>query len=118
MSTDLNLKQTVTTAPAVATKSSVQVTSPVQTVNALVPKVESVIEQKVEHVVKELPFVHGYDSKNEYNGAPIVTLRLKHAHTMQYDAVFKLKLDSTNPVRCPLTPFFAGRINQTILLSV
>ena len=115
MSMDSNLKPTVTTAPAAPTKPSVPATPQAQTGNASAPKAP--VAEPVAESVVEIPFVHGYDPKNEYNGAPMVTLRLKYAHTMQYDAVFKLKLDSTEPVRCPLTPFFAGRINQTIILS-
>ena len=52
----------------------------------------------------------------DYNGAPIVKLKLKQAGIMQYDPVFKLKLDSTEPTLMPLTPFFAARLNSTVVL--
>jgi hypothetical protein len=56
-----------------------------------------------------------YNSE-DYNGAPIVKLALIKDGTMQYDSRFKLKLDSTEPTEMPLTPFFAERLNKTVLL--
>jgi hypothetical protein len=63
------------------------------------------------------PIVSKYKSE-DYNGAPIVKLRVIQENTMQYDTQYKLLLDSTTPVEMPLTPFFAGRIGTTIELCV
>jgi hypothetical protein len=41
-------------------------------------------------------------------------LKLRLADTMQYDSMYHLKLDSTEPTEMPLTPFFAERIGRTI----
>lgn len=52
----------------------------------------------------------------DYDGAPIVVLKLRQEGIMQYDSAYQLKLDSTEPTPMPLTPFFAARLNTTIVL--
>ena len=97
MSTDSTSKVAVPTAQATQTKTSVAPTTQVQPKPVLAKP-----EQK-------------YKSE-DYDGAPIVKLALITADTMQYDARYKLKLDSTEPVEMPLTPFFAERLNRTVKL--
>ena len=98
MSTDTNVKPAVTTAQAVQTKTSVVPPKPAQPETVLKP------ESK-------------YKSE-DFGGAPIVRLKLKQAGIMQYDSVYKLKLDSVEPTEIPLTPFFAERIGRTVELCV
>lgn len=109
MSTDTNLKPPVTTATAAATKPSAQPQQAAPTGTASQAKPET-----KEEPVKVEP---KYKSE-DYNGAPIVKLRLKQEGIMQYDHVYGLKLESTTAVEMPLTPFFAERIGRTIELCV
>lgn len=95
MSTDSSSKPAVATASAAVTKASAAVTPQVQQKSVL-PKYKS----------------------EDFDGAPIVKLALLTPDTMQYDSRYKLKLDSTEPVEMPLTPFFAERLNKTIKLVI
>jgi len=98
MSTDTNLKEAVSTVQVPQTKASASVIKQDQ---------QEPVLQKVESKYKS----------EDYNGAPIVKLSLIKGGTMQYDSKFKLKLDSIEPTEMPLTPFFAERLNRTVLLS-
>ena len=113
MSTDTNSKPPVNTATVAGTKPSAVVppVAPTGTVSQ-VAKPEVKAEVKLEEKVAPK-----YKSE-DYNGAPIVKLRLKQEGIMQYDHAYGLKLDSTTPVEMPLTPFFAERIGRTIELCV
>lgn len=108
MSTDTNLKQPAATATATQTKPSAPAAPVVPTKPA-----SATPENKDESVVAAPKY-----KSEDFDGAPIVKLRIKKAGTMQYDTQYGLKLDSTEFVEMPLTPFFASRINQTIELGV
>lgn len=95
MSTDSSSKPAAITASAAQTKTSAVATPQAPQKSAL-PKFKS----------------------EDFDGAPIVKLALLTPDTMQYDSRYKLKLDSTEPVEMPLTPFFAERLNKTIKLVV
>lgn len=94
MSTDSNSKPAAQTAPVAQTKPSVAATQQAQ----------------------QKPVLEAKYKSEDFNGAPIVKLALLVPDTMQYDAIYKLKLDSTEAVEMPLTPFFAERIGKTIKL--
>lgn len=126
MTTDTNLKPPVNTAAAASTPQSAQptATAPIKPASS-VPPVAPVKpdETKVDTVKSDETKVDtatgiaksGYKSE-DYNGAPIVMLKLAKAGIMQYDSQYRLKLDSTEPTPMPLTPFFASRLNSTVLL--
>jgi hypothetical protein len=107
MSMDTNSK-----APAVTVNTTKPVvTQPVVNTKAEAPKVTQPVETAKAPEVKEAKY-----KPEDYGGALIVKLRLIKAGTMQYDPIYKLKLSSIEPTEMPLTPFFAGRIGQTIEL--
>lgn len=115
MSTDTSSKPTVTTAAAASTKTSVVPPKPAQPSPASTTQATKPADSQP----KEEPKVVNAKYKSEdYDGAPIVKLKLKQAGIMQYDAWYKLKLDSTEPTELPLTPFFAERLNRTIELCI
>lgn len=109
MSTDTTLKAPVTVAPVVATPQSVPAAQAAQ-----VKPASSEVEVK-EKSIAEIIAASGYKSE-DYDGAIIVVLKLNQPDIMQYDSVYKLKLDSTEPTAMPLTPFFAARLNSTVSL--
>jgi hypothetical protein len=112
MSTDTTSKPVVNTAKAVGTPQSAQTTQQVPLKSALDAK-PPVIEEAPPVVVTETKY-----KSSDYDNVPIVKMKLKKADTMQYDHMYHLKLDSTEPVEMPLTPFFAARIGQTIEICV
>lgn len=103
MSTDSSSKQTVTTAPVIPTKQSA-------------PAVPAAQVNSASNVTKQEVKVEPKYKSEDFNGAPIVKLKLKQKDTMQYDPIYHLKLDSTEATELPLTPFFAERIGRTIEL--
>lgn len=109
MTTATDSKQPADTAKGTETKPSAPAPSaaPAKSVSASVqPSTPAPPAPKVEPKYKS----------EDYNNVPIVKLRIKQAGTMQYDPQYHLKLDSTEGVEMPLTPFFAERIGRTIEL--
>lgn len=116
MTTDTNLKPPVNTAAAASTPQSAQptATAPIKPASS-VPPVAPVKSDETKVDTATGIAKSGYKSE-DYNGAPIVMLKLAKAGIMQYDSQYRLKLDSTEPTPMPLTPFFASRLNSTVLL--
>lgn len=123
MTTDTNSKQPASTVAAASTQPSAQptATAPIKPASNAPPvapakpaetKVDTAVaETNVDMAITE----SGYKSE-DYSGAPIVMLKLAKEGIMQYDSQYRLKLDSTEPTPMPLTPFFASRLNSTVLL--
>lgn len=123
MTTDTNSKQPASTVAVASTQPSAQptATAPIKPASNAPPvapakpaetKVDTAVaETNVDMAITE----SGYKSE-DYNGAPIVMLKLAKEGIMQYDSQYRLKLDSTEPTPMPLTPFFASRLNSTVLL--
>ena len=132
MTTDTNSKQPASTVAVASTQPSAQptATAPIKPASNAPPvapakpaetKVDTAVaETNVDTAVAETNVdmaitESGYKSE-DYSGAPIVMLKLAKEGIMQYDSQYRLKLDSTEPTPMPLTPFFASRLNSTVLL--
>jgi len=107
MTTATDSKQPADTAKATEIKQSAPVApvAPAKSVSTPTPQPQAA---KVEPKYKS----------EDFDGAPIVKLKVKQAGTMQYDPQYHLKLDSTEATEMPLTPFFAERIGRTVELCV